>query len=301
MSDVHDMSYYIKCMGGGILSCGLTHTAVVTLDLIKCRRQVDATVYKSLGDGFNKIRAAEGIRGLTVGWAPTLVGYSAQGFGKFGFYEIFKDVYKGIVGEENAAKYQTTGFLVASACAEVIADTFLCPFEALKVRTQTDLTGEFPRSFSAGWNKIMSAEGWAGFYAGLVPLWCRQVPYTMVKFAAFERTVRFMYASIFNKKPKSEYSKPFQLMITFLSGYWAGIFCAIVSHPADTMVSKLNNQGGSGSIGSRMGKIYGEIGFAGLWRGLVTRIIMIGTLTGLQWWIYDSFKVATGLQASGGK
>ena len=84
-------------------------------------------------------------------------------------------------------------------------------------------------------------------------------------------------------------------MITFLSGYWAGIFCAIVSHPADTMVSKLNNQGGSGSIGSRVGKIYGEIGFAGLWRGLVTRIIMIGTLTGLQWWIYDSFKVATGL------
>ena len=77
------------------------------------------------------------------------------------------------------------------------------------MRIQTDMTGEFPRSFGAGWNKIMSAEGWAGFYAGLVPLWCRQVPYTMVKFAAFERTVRFMYASIFNKKPKSEYSKAF--------------------------------------------------------------------------------------------
>jgi hypothetical protein len=28
---------------------------------------------------------------------------------------------------------------------------------------------------------------------------------------------------------------------------------------------------------------------------------MVGTLTGLQWWIYDSFKVAVGLQASGGK
>jgi hypothetical protein len=26
---------------------------------------------------------------------------------------------------------------------------------------------------------------------------------------------------------------------------------------------------------------------------------MIGTLTGLQWWIYDTFKVACGLQASG--
>ena len=76
----------------------------------------------------------EGLKGLTVGWAPTFVGYSCQGFGKFGFYEIFKDVYKNVVGEENAAKYQTAGFLISSACAEVIADTFLCPFEAIKVR-----------------------------------------------------------------------------------------------------------------------------------------------------------------------
>jgi len=53
-----------------------------------------------------------------------------QGFGKFGFYEMFKDVYKGILGEK-AAQYQTIGFLVSSACAEVIADTMLCPFEAV--------------------------------------------------------------------------------------------------------------------------------------------------------------------------
>jgi solute carrier family 25 phosphate transporter 3 len=300
MSDTHDATYYGKCMAGGILSCGLTHTAVVTMDLIKCRRQVDPTIYRSLGDGFNKIKAAEGFSGLTVGWAPTFVGYGAQGFGKFGFYEIFKDVYAGIVGKENAAKYQTTGFLVASACAEVIADTFLCPFEAIKVRMQTDMTGTFPRSFGSAWNHVMQSEGWAGMYKGLVPLWCRQVPYTMVKFAAFERTVRYFYSNIMSK-PKSEYSKATQLMITFLSGYWAGIFCAIVSHPADTMVSKINNVSGGGSVGSKVAKIYSEIGFSGLWSGLMTRILMVGTLTGLQWWIYDTFKVMTGLQASGGK
>lgn len=32
--------YYALCGFGGILSCGLTHTAVVPLDLIKCRIQV---------------------------------------------------------------------------------------------------------------------------------------------------------------------------------------------------------------------------------------------------------------------
>jgi hypothetical protein len=38
--DVHDMSYYQKCMIGGILSCGITHTLVCPLDIVKCRKQV---------------------------------------------------------------------------------------------------------------------------------------------------------------------------------------------------------------------------------------------------------------------
>jgi solute carrier family 25 phosphate transporter 3 len=67
------------------------------------------------------------------------------------------------------------------------------------------------------------------------------------------------------------------------------------------MVSKLYSQGKeAGSTGEKIGKIYREIGFKGLWAGLVTRIVMIGTLTGLQWWIYDSFKTAVGLATTGG-
>ena len=159
---------------------------------------------------------------------------------------------------------------------------------------QTSEPGTFPKTTGAGWSKIMAAEGWDGFYKGLRPLWARQVPYTMVKFGAFENTVKAFYQYVFTA-PKSSYSKSTQLMVTFASGYFAGIFCAIVSHPADTMVSIMNKSGGTA------GEIYAKIGFNGLWAGLGTRIFMIGTLTGLQWWIYDSFKVAVGLQTTGGK
>jgi len=54
--------------------------------------------------------------------------------GKFGFYEIFKDVGKWILGEENAVKYRRIMWSVASGSAEVIADTLLCPWEATKIR-----------------------------------------------------------------------------------------------------------------------------------------------------------------------
>lgn len=46
------------------------------------------------------------------------------------------------------------------------------------------------------------------------------------------------------------------------------------------MVSKLNNVKTVGSTGDAMRQIYSEIGFKGLWRGMGTRIIMLGTLTG---------------------
>lgn len=54
-------------------------------------------------------------------------------------------------------------------------------------------------------------------------------------------------------------------------------------------------------VGQKVSKIYAEIGFKGLWSGLGTRILMVGTLTGLQWYIYDSFKTMVGLQTTGGK
>jgi len=94
-------------------------------------------------------------------------------------------------------------------------------------------------------------EGLNGFYKGLPPLWFRQVPYTMVKFAGFENTIKAFYTHVFTD-PKDSYSKPTQLMITFLSGYIAGVMCAIVSHPADTIVSIMNKNPSKGSTFSQM-------------------------------------------------
>jgi solute carrier family 25 phosphate transporter 3 len=52
-----------------------------------------------MANGFRITVAEEGMRGLLKGWAPTAIGYSAQGLGKFGFYELFKIVYGNAIGE----------------------------------------------------------------------------------------------------------------------------------------------------------------------------------------------------------
>ncbi len=151
-TDKHDLTYYLKCMMGGVLACGLTHTAIVPLDVMKCKKQIDANYSKGFADGIARVRAD----GHSIlGWQPTFIGYSLQGLGKFGFYEIFKDVYKGIVGAENADKYKKIGWSIASGSAEIIADCLLCPWEAIKLKIQLSRPGsEYPTQLSEAWTKI---------------------------------------------------------------------------------------------------------------------------------------------------
>ncbi|MCJ1414323.1 hypothetical protein MMC32_000649 [Xylographa parallela] len=277
---------------------GVTHTAVTPLDLVKCRRQVDSKMYKGNFEAWGKIGRAEGFRGIYTGWSPTFFGYSAQGAFKYGGYEFFKKFYSDLAGEDLAYRYKTSIYLTASASAEFIADLALCPFEAVKVRMQTTIPPFATGTFN-GISNITGKEGFAGLYKGLYPLWGRQIPYTMMKFASFETIVEMIYGYLPGKK--SDYSKGAQTGVSFAGGYLAGILCAIVSHPADVMVSKLNaNRQPGEAFGAAMGRIYKDIGFSGLWNGLAVRIVMIGTLTGLQWMIYDSFKIFMGLPTTGG-
>lgn len=166
--------------------------------------QINPAKYKSISSGFGVLLREQGMKGFFRGWVPTLFGYSAQGACKFGFYEFFKKCYSDLAGPEAAAKYKTFIFLAGSASAEVIADVALCPFEAVKVRVQTQ--PGFARGMSDGLPKFIRAEGASGYacksktlsfsfsfsfslrrttqsmfsycslYKGIVPLWGRQIP-----------------------------------------------------------------------------------------------------------------------------
>jgi solute carrier family 25 phosphate transporter 3 len=260
--------------------------------------QVFPEKYKGLIPGIRTVLAEEGAAGLTLGWAPTAIGYSMQGLCKFGFYEFFKDYYFNLAGEENAAKYKGWIWLAGSASAEFFADIALCPMEMVKVKVQTSLPGEIPTSLVAATNHMLTKRAdtyWP--FGSLTPLWGRQIPYTMAKFFFFEKVVQAFYTHVFTE-PKDSYSKSTQLSVTFASGYLAGVICAIVSQAPDNLVSQM---GKSANKGKSFSQIASEQGAWNLFtKGIGTRILMIGTLTGLQWWIYDTFKTAMGMGTTGG-
>jgi solute carrier family 25 phosphate transporter 3 len=163
-------------MLGGALACGVTHAGMTPIDVAKCNMQVNPAKYKGLIPGVRTLLAEEGRTGVLKGFGPTLVGYSLQGMFKYGLYEIFKDQYANLAGEENAAKYRSAIWLAGSASAEVFADIALCPLEMTKVKIQTSPVGVFPTGFGAALAAMSAGKVETRFpFGSLVPLWSRQV------------------------------------------------------------------------------------------------------------------------------
>ncbi|CAK4085020.1 unnamed protein product [Aphanomyces euteiches] len=293
---VHDASYYSLCMVGGILSCGSTRALVTPLDLVKCNIQVTPTKYTGLLQGLRVVLAEEGAAGLFKGWVPTTLGYSLHGMGKFGLYEIFKDGFAHAAGDKQK-ELRGAIYLAAAASAEFLADIALCPLEMTKVKMQTASRGTFPLKLQPAL-ATMRATSPRFPFGSLVPLWCRQVPYTMTQFYCFEKAVEAFYTHVFTS-PKESYPISTQLGVTFASGYAAGVVCSVISHPADSIVSLMSK---AENGGKSVRTIARETGFARLaTKGLGTRAAIVGTLVGLQWYIYDTFKAACGMGTTGGK
>merc|ERR1712129_257469 len=113
--------------------------------------------------------------------------------------------------------------------------------------------------------KMSSEMGFVGaFYSGFAPILCKQIPYTMAKFVVQQKSAEAIYTSI-GQTPASM-SSAGNVSVSLGSGVIAGVVAAIISHPADTLLSKINKAGagGEGSIASRMLTMSKETGVATL-------------------------------------
>ena len=114
----------------------------------------------------------------------------------------------------------------------------------------------------------------------------------MAKFVVYEKVAEAVYKRV----DKSTTSDGMQTVINLGSGLMAGFAAALVSQPADTMLSKINKTKGLPGEGttSRLIKIAKELGFRGSYTGIGARLFMVGTLTAGQFAIYGDIKKVFG-------
>ncbi|KAK7545886.1 mitochondrial carrier domain-containing protein [Phyllosticta citricarpa] len=282
---------YSRFAFAGAVCCSITHGALTPVDVVKTSIQLDPVKYnKGLIGGFRQIIAEKGAGAVWTGVGPTFAGYFLQGAFKFGGYEFFKQQSINALGYETAANNRTAVYLASSACAEFFADIALCPLEATRIRLVSD--PGFANGLIGGFTKIFKTEGVGAFYSGFGPILFKQVPYTMAKFVVYEKVVE----AIFKRFDKNTMSGPAQTGANLGAGLIAGFAAAIVSQPADTMLSKINKTKGAPGEGttSRLIKIAKELGIRGSYAGIGARLFMVGTLTAGQFAIYGDIKKAIG-------
>ncbi|KIW94327.1 uncharacterized protein Z519_05643 [Cladophialophora bantiana CBS 173.52] len=286
---------YSRFAFAGAVCCSVTHGALTPVDVVKTRIQLDPATYNNgMIGGFRKVIQNEGAGALLTGVGPTFAGYFLQGAFKFGGYEFFKQQSINLLGYETASNNRTAVYLASSAAAEFFADIALCPLEATRIRLVSEPT--FASGLIGGFGKILRNEGVMAFYSGFGPILFKQVPYTMAKFVVYEKVAETVWRTL-DKNTASDGTKT---VVNLGSGLIAGFAAAIVSQPADTMLSKINKTKGlpGESTTSRLFKIGKELGFRGSYAGIGARLFMVGTLTAGQFAIYGDIKRMIG--ATGG-
>ncbi|GJN74090.1 mitochondrial phosphate carrier protein [Purpureocillium lilacinum] len=289
------VALYSRFALAGAICCSVTHGGLTPVDVVKTRIQLDPQTYnRGMIGGFRQVIQNEGAGALLTGVGPTFAGYFLQGAFKFGGYEFFKQQCINQLGYETASNNRTAVYLASSAAAEFFADIALCPLEATRIRLVSEPT--YANGLIGGFSKMLKNEGIGAFYAGFGPILFKQIPYTMAKFVVYEKVAEAIYRSY----PKKDMSDGQQTAVNLGSGLIAGFAAAIVSQPADTMLSKINKTKGLPGEGttSRLIKIAKELGFRGSYGGIGARLFMVGTLTAGQFAIYGDVKKALG--ATGG-
>ena len=190
------VKYYLSGALAGGICCGLTHGALTPVDVVKTRIQLDPAKFnQGFIGGFKQVIEGEGAGALLTGLGPTAQGYFIQGWFKFGGVEFFKINITKSIGDQTAWDNRQKIYLVASAMAEFIADIFLCPYEACRIRlvSQPDYATSLPACAA----RMSSEMGFVGaFYSGFIPILFKQIPYTMAKFAVQGKAAEAMYGSM---------------------------------------------------------------------------------------------------------
>lgn len=301
--------YFGKVAVAGAVSCSVTHSVVVPLDVIKTAMQTDASLSSPLA-AIKKL--ASGCKGTQCvspflnGLGATSIGYFLQGATKFGGYEFCKRqaVAKlreaGTVSEELIAKLQLPIMLASAACAETVASAALCPLEVLKLRMQTSphLAG---MGMQAAMLSILRKDGVGALFRGLGPIAMRQVPYTACKLVTFELISAALEAPLAERfaQMRSQGLEPPRTAIVLAAGLLAGAAAAVVSQPFDLLLTRMC---GSSSLTKLTDCVVSnrlrdqllylvQLGPAAF-TGLRPRLMMISVMTSCQFFLYDSLRTA---------
>lgn len=177
---------------GDVMFCGVTtgfaiSVVVTPIELVKARLQVQYAgekLYSGPFDVVAKLIQRHGLRGLYIGWFPTVL-HRGSNWAYFGGYEISK---RYLTPPDKEGKMSFFASVTSGAVAGTSFWLSCYPIDVIKNRMQTAPDGSPPKykGFLDCTKTIYRVEGWRAFFKGFTPCLMRSVPANAAAFTAFE-------------------------------------------------------------------------------------------------------------------
>lgn len=204
----------------GALCTSATRAALNPLDLAKTRKQAGLAPSDKLWTGIDAT-AASG---------------AALGACSFAVFELMRRQLPRLAvavfrDKSIAAQYEFELSLLASLAAVLVAAATVAPFEAAKVRIMLDEKGSnLPKAI------VDIADGqYARLWSSFWPLVARELPFTTAKLLTYSASQAALFAAL----PASRERPLAALAVNCVSGALAGAAGALLSAPADAVVTEL--------------------------------------------------------------
>jgi len=241
----------------------------------------------------------------------------------FGATELFRRSFSLAFLPENSVSKtgQEITLLAAAGLACVVTSAVAAPFELLRVRSMANVENQpLQKVFSSFLEVSRKENGVAStsvdmtlvdlkkddiqpLFSGFVPILSREFPFAVSKFLAFDLVssilISFINSQLQLIEPIEQGIGTAGLTISALSGALAGLFAALVSHPADLILTLTsaskdesdeaeNDNGDWNTIVQEL--LNREGGVANLFTGLPARSAFFFLVVGLQFFLYDYTK-----------
>ncbi|XP_059149341.1 mitochondrial uncoupling protein 4-like isoform X2 [Physella acuta] len=174
-------------------------------DLVKVQMQMEGRRrlegkpprVKNTAHAFRMILAEGGIRGLWCGWVPNVQRAALVNLGDLATYDTAKHT---ILTRTNLKDNHLT-HTMASACSGLVAALMGTPADVVKTRIMNQPTKDGKGLLYSGsvdcLIKTVKQEGFLALYKGLVPIWARMAPWSLVFWLSYEEVRKLTGTSSF--------------------------------------------------------------------------------------------------------
>lgn len=285
-----DLSQYARLAFSGAVCSAVVRAVLQPLDVVKITQQLSTEtreeeqggVFDSFLSTASLLSRDGGLGALYKGTGATILATSVMGFTSFGLNEFFR---RSLEKWRDPYAEATAPIVLAASIGSIfVASILACPFETLRVRVMAPSErrsfGEITKEAIEG----RDGRGLPSLWAGLVPFWAREIPFSACKFLVFDLASRALFAVF---APQAETS----LGISALAGALAGLMSAIVSNPADVVITQISSSGNIKDAGRA------SLGSLDLWKGLGARCVYFAAAICAQFLIYDTVKEFLGVSS----